>query len=572
MSEPPVAPSVALAQLRAAAGRERVRRRAATGVLAVAVLLALSGVSPALGERLAILLTAVPFPVVHTAATTTVLSAAALAATARGLRLGSRLAWAGGVSLSLTLAALSLLKGLDWEEAIVAVALACALVVRRDAFPLRPSATALRKAAVVAFLGPIVVVSLATGLTMLLGRHAHPHVGESLAAAAQRLGGDSALPLVGLSSVANPMLAAAVIGIVAVVASLLVSPRPARRLSGAEHLAERERTRRVVEAHGSGSLDYFALRDDKDWFRSGDGVVAYALVGNVCLVSPDPIAPPEQRAQLWVDFLSFAERSGWPVSVVGAHEEWLDTYRASGLRVTYLGDEAVVDSATFTLDGPAMKSLRHAVSRVDRAGVEVTFHDPARLDPGLLEALVAMSELSRRGGRERGFSMTLSRLFDPADTGLLLSVARDAAGHPVGFVQWIPARDLPGWSLDVMRRDTSPTVPNGVIDTLIVRTLQRLGEQGGGRLGLNFAVLRETIEGAPSSPVGAVEQRLLKAIAPHSQMGTLSHFNAKYRPTWIRRYVARGDGSQLPAAALAVARAEGLIALPDLKGANRERH
>ena len=53
--------------------------------------------------------------------------------------------------------------------------------------------------------------------------------------------------------------------------------------------------------------------------------------------------------------------------------------------------------------------------------------------------LVELSIISRRGEVERGFSMTLSRLFDPEDTGLMLSVASDPAGKPQAFVQWVPA-------------------------------------------------------------------------------------------------------------------------------------
>ena len=63
----------------------------------------------------------------------------------------------------------------------------------------------------------------------------------------------------------------------AVVAALLwslLSPRRPRRLSPQDHRDERERARLVVQEHGSGTLDYFALRDDKDWFFTGSSVVA----------------------------------------------------------------------------------------------------------------------------------------------------------------------------------------------------------------------------------------------------------------------------------------------------------
>ncbi len=43
--------------------------------------------------------------------------------------------------------------------------------------------------------------------------------------------------------------------------------------------------------YGAGTLDYFTLRSDKEFFFWGGTVVAYAVYSGVCLVSPDPVRP-----------------------------------------------------------------------------------------------------------------------------------------------------------------------------------------------------------------------------------------------------------------------------------------
>jgi lysyl-tRNA synthetase class 2 len=131
----------------------------------------------------------------------------------------------------------------------------------------------------------------------------------------------------------------------------------------------------------------------------------------------------------------------------------------------------------------------------------VTFHDPAALDDELAGQLARLATLSRHGEAERGFSMTLAGLFDPQDTGLLLSVARDADGTPQGFVKWVPVRDLSGWSLDVMRRSTAADLPNGVMDFLVIETIHHVSATSGGGLDLYFAIMRAAMSG--SSPVGS---------------------------------------------------------------------
>lgn len=126
--------------------------------------------------------------------------------------------------------------------------------------------------------------------------------------------------------------------------------------------------------------------------------------------------------------MMFTQFQGLSVTVLGAAPDWLPIYESAVLRSMYIGDEAIVDCPSFTLEVPAMKSLRQANRRVARSGDSASFHHPSALDASTDEELVELSTQSRRGEDDRGFSMTLSRLFDPADTGMLLVIARDPAG------------------------------------------------------------------------------------------------------------------------------------------------
>ena len=117
-----------------------------------------------------------------------------------------------------------------------------------------------------------------------------------------------------------------------------------------------------------------------------------------------------------------------------------------------------------------MKSVRGAYNRVRKAGYTTVFVDPATIEPSLGQALRELMADTRQGAAERGFSMTLSRAFEPADTGLLLSVALDPDGRPAAFCQWVPAADIGGWSLDLMRRRADDDLPNGLMDFVVLET------------------------------------------------------------------------------------------------------
>ena len=101
-----------------------------------------------------------------------------------------------------------------------------------------------------------------------------------------------------------------------------------------------------MRRHGTSTLDYFALRTDKQWFFHRDSLVAYAIYGGICLISPDPIGPLNEREQVWDAFRRFSDGHGWVPAVMGAGESWLPIYRESGMHNIYLGDEAVVDVRT----------------------------------------------------------------------------------------------------------------------------------------------------------------------------------------------------------------------------------
>ncbi len=541
-----------------------IRRWTAALTVLLAVVTVASALSRPLRARLEVLLEVLPFPALHMAAATTVFVGFALVMTARGLLHGHRIAWMTAVALLVASAVLNLVKGLDVEEGVVSAALVAWLVLSQRAFTVLPTRGQLRRALTVGAVSAAVVVAISTVLVMTMGRRQHPRVGETVRAAAERLGGNTQLPLVGLGPASAPLLAAAGVAVVAVALWLLLSPRRSVSRTPADRITDRERARAVVARHGGGTLDYFALRDDKEWFFIGNAVVAYAVRGGVCLVSPDPIGPRESQYQTWADFMDFAAAHGWTVAVVAAAADWLEVYGHSGLKSVYLGDEAIVDVASFTLTGRAFKGLRQAVNRVERAGVKAEFIDPATAPQEVRDRVLVIADKSRQGEAERGFSMTLSRIFDPADTGLLVVMATDATGRVLGFIQWVPATDLPGWSLDVMRRDTAEDVPNGLTDFMIVKTIEHIAAEGAQGLGLNFAVMRDTMTTPPDGVAGQMKRRVLDIVAKHSQLESLGKFNEKFDPAWVSRYVMRGSGDELLKQSLAVAQVEGVIDVPGM--------
>jgi lysylphosphatidylglycerol synthetase-like protein (DUF2156 family) len=527
---------------------------------------------------------------------------------ALGLRRGQRLAWFAAIAIEAVTSVLHLLRGGQILPALVALAVVAGLARARDSFRGRFDPPSLRAGAATLVGGALGVTAFSTmalwlGVAFYRHDHHHTHVlslpfGSAFLASAEGLVGVNSINLPDtVGDFLDPALLAVGLGLAAVALLFVFRPVVDRRrerrpvaptdpvpgeedtdgakrarsglgglsvdaIGTARPVEDFERARDIVARRGSGTLDYFALRGDKQHFFDRDSVVAYAIRSGVCLVSPDPIGPAEERERLWAAFRRFADEHGWAIAILAAGGEWLPIYRSSGMRDLYIGDEGVVDVRTLSLQGGTKKGLRQAVNRIAKYGYTISFHDPADVDEKLARALRDVMTQSRRGGVERGFSMTLGRIFDPLDVGLLLAVASDPGGNPVAFCQFVPAPGIDGYSLDLMRRDNGDH-PNGLFDFILIRTIEHLKSQGYARLGLNFAMMRAVLAGEAGDGLSRkVERWLLRRMSDSMQIESLWRFNAKFDPEWLPRYVVWDSAEQSLAAALAIARAESFWELP----------
>jgi lysylphosphatidylglycerol synthetase-like protein (DUF2156 family) len=356
-----------------------------------------------------------------------------------------------------------------------------------------------------------------------------------------------------------------VVAILGTAILVLVTALPGRehRRTGDERARAFERARGIFDRYGGDTLDYFALRDDKSWLISGETLVAYSVINRIMLVSPDPIGPVGERLDAWSDAMDLADANGWYICVLGATAPWLPVYRAAGLSEVYIGDEAIVDCQTFSLKGKSMKSLRGAYNRVSKSGYHVAIMPSLDADEHLRQQLEDLATETRQGEVERGFSMTLSRMFDERDEGLLLAVCLDPDDKPVAFNQYVPASHITGYSLDVMRRTSDPDAPNGLTDFVIIETINWMAEHGLIGLGLNFATMRSVVaDEDPQGPWRSMEKSLLHRFSDSMQIESLWNFNKKYDPEWRPRYSVADDRAHLPRAGLAIARAESVSELP----------
>ncbi|MGW2515104.1 phosphatidylglycerol lysyltransferase domain-containing protein [Streptomyces scopuliridis] len=329
------------------------------------------------------------------------------------------------------------------------------------------------------------------------------------------------------------------------------------------------RLRVLLDKYGErDSLGYFALRREKSvmWSPTGKAAITYRVVGGVSLASGDPIGDPEAWPGAIEPWLAEAREHGWLPAVMGASEEAGTIYARHGLDALELGDEALVETADFTLEGRAMRTVRQAYNRVARAGYHVTVRRHEDIPADEMAELLRRADDWRDGATERGFSMALGRLGDPGDGRCVMLECHDGNGElraVLSFVPWGPK----GLSLDLMRRDRDSE--NGLMEFMVIELLRRAGEIGITQVSLNFAMFRSVFErGAKlgAGPVLRLWRSLLSFFSRWWQIESLYRANAKYRPIWEPRFMLFEKSADLLRIGIAAGRAEGFLEAPGLPG------
>ena len=236
--------------------------------------------------------------------------------------------------------------------------------------------------------------------------------------------------------------------------------------------ADADRIRELLGKQGDrDSLGYFALRDDKSviWSATGKAAVCYRVVSGVMLASGDPIGDPEAWPGAIGPFLDEAARHAWAPAVMGCSELGAEVWcREGGLTALELGDEAIVNTADFSLSGRPMRNVRQMVNRVAKHGYVAEVRRVSDIPRAELDAIVRAADSWRGSETERGFSMALGRIGTHGDEECVLATATEdgAVRAVLQLVPWGPD----GLSLDLMRRDKA--AQPGLNDFLIVETIK----------------------------------------------------------------------------------------------------
>lgn len=482
---------------------------------------------------------------------------------ARGLARRKRRAWRIAVALLLGSTTLHIFHGMG-SGATATGLLAIALVARRQDFsaagdPASQPRVFLRAAFLVIGIYAYGAAALWVNrlvadrpftLPFSVSETSRALVGLSLVHGRRHLSGDFAVWF------PASVLILGLVGVVVVLAAWLAPWR--YRLQ--QEARERELVHALVSTYGEDTLAPFALRADKSYFFSDSerAFLAYRVVGGVAIMSGDPIGPDDELEPLLARFVAFVHARDWRIAILGASDRCLPLYRAHGLQAIYHGDEAVVETAGFSLDGRAIRKVRQSVHRLEKAGYSVRVATPGELSDELRDELEAVARAWRGSAPERGFAMALDALFRLDGDDAVFVIGRGPDGAAEGFLHFAVTPAGSALSLSTMPRLRS--VPNGFTEWLVCASVEWARANEYEKVSLNFSPFAALLgPDAQLSAAQRLQRRALLGLKGHFQLDNLLVFNRKFFPYYQPRFVVYERRRDLPRVGIAALAAESYL-------------
>jgi phosphatidylglycerol lysyltransferase len=496
--------------------------------LAGVVLLA-SGATPAAAGRLRILDRVLPLGLIELSHFAGSVLGAALLLLSQGLARRIDAAYLLTVAAMIAGIGVSLLKGGDYEEALVLGAILLVLWRARPAFDRRAALFETRFSP-----GWITAVAAALAASACLGLFAFKHVEYSSELWWQfSLHGEA-------SRMLRALVGAGVTVLLFAVARLIgYAPHEAERPTAADLDAAA-----AVVASQTSTLPCLVFLRDKALLFDDDrsGFVMYGVQGRTWAALGDPVAPPDEIGPLIQQFLERCDDFGGVPVFYEISREHLHRYADVGLTFVKLGEEARVNLADFNIDGAHGRKHRQALHRLERAHAEFRVL-PAAEVPRAIDQLRAVSDdwLARHAGAEKGFSLGF---FDAEYLARFPVAVIEQDGSIVAFANLWQGAGKVELSVDLMRYHSSAA--REIMEALLVNVMLWGRTEGYQWFPLGMAPL----SGFESSPVAPLWSRLASFIYEHGEpvyrFQGLRAFKEKFDPVWQPRYLAYPGGLRLP--------------------------
>lgn len=498
----------------------------------------LSGITPALPHRLEFLHQIIPIPAIQASVWLVILAGIFMLAISIYLVRGLRNAWIIAVILSLLSLFAHLIKGIDWEEASIALVTLVSLIYHRDQYFIKPNLKLVKRGL---FSGLVAFASV-----LLFGTFSFWFINE------RHFGTDFTLwdsirnalntffllnsrlqPLSGFGK--DFLFSMNLLGGTTIVYFLLLLFRPLIQRPSTTNEEDLIHATELVKKYGRSCLDYFkTYYDKKYWFsEDNEGFVSFNNSRNYAIALENPVCNNDKLlAGLIQGFDTYCRQNGLRSAYYRIPEKNKEIYEKMGKKLFPIGEVAVVNLEKWTMEGSDKRGLRNEVNKLTKTGYTFHVNEPVQND-AFLQQLKAVSDdwLKNLNRKELIFSQGI---FDEKElkNQTILSL-QNPEGKVVGFLNLIPDYHPGEANFDLMRKTSD--APNGTMDFLFIKMFEYLKSVGFKACNMGMVPMSgiETPENFQERVIKLAYER----IRQFGHYKSLRTFKEKFHPDWEMMYM-----------------------------------
>jgi phosphatidylglycerol lysyltransferase len=450
---------------------------------------------------------------------------------------GSKRAWYIGLFLTGLSVVGHLLKGADYEEALLALLSFLSLVYTKAYYNLKPhrGLTKISYMVLIFSLGAVMIYGI-TGF-YFMDKH-HFGIEFQLWASVRIifkmffLFNDSGLtPLTTFGQ--NFLYSIYIFGalVVSFIFYSLLRPYFSKPYNSEEDFIQ---ARELVRLYGKSPLDFFKTYPDKFIFLSKDreGFISFKMTRYFAFVLENPVCKDDTSLiNLVREFDQFCIENGFVSVYYRIPQASVGLYKRLGKKNFPIGEEAIVDLTMFTIDGGKMKPTRSAINRLTSEGFDIKIYQPP-IKEGLLQKLELVSDKWLQEMNQKEIAFTQGVFDKTILKEQTIITVEDREEKVYAFLNLVPDFAPDEATYDLIRKIND--APNGVLDLLISKTLLYMKEMGFRRANLGLAPL-SGLEGEN------IAEKTIKYA--YDNLKAFGHFKGlrkykeKFYPSWEKKHL-----------------------------------
>ena len=304
-----------------------------------------------------------------------------------------------------------------------------------------------------------------------------------------------------------------------------------------------KKAKELVWQYGDSSLDYFKTYQDKILYfgHNINGFIAYRIGVGFAVVLEKPVAANERdMISLVREFDQYCRENDLECTYYRCDQTTIAAFQSIGKNALIIGQKAIIDLESFTMEGSDKKSLRNAVKNVASKGFTKKIYT-APIADGVLQRLKAVSNdwIDSTGYEEMVFSQGI---FDADELRQqTVIVLENKEGKIIAFSNVIPDYVKGEGTYDLIRK--TKDAPGTTLDAMMVELINYFKAQGFRSLNIGLVPLSGAEEGKD------ITERAIKFayqnVKQFSYYRSLRDYKRKFSPEWKNKYLIYDDAYAL---------------------------